>query len=220
MNYTNQQIADALDYAILNPMATIDDIKARGASCNKYNIKCYCVASGNVKIAADIHPNVAAVVGFPHGNQSDWTKFQESVQAIEDGANELDVVVNFGRYLGGDLTVIERDLEPICNLARSCDVKIKAILEACHYTTPQLKDACKRCADAGVHWLKTSTGFGPGGAFPEDVEVMLNVAEDHGIEVKASGGIKTYADAAGFLDQGCTRLGASRYLELCNEPTC
>lgn len=219
MNYTARQIADALDYAVLNPLATIDEIEAGGAFCNKHGIKCFCVASGNIEIAASIHPNVAAVIGFPHGNQSSWAKYQEGIQAVEDRANELEVVINFGRYLGGDLGIIEQDLEPICRLARNCNVKVKAILESCHYTTAQLIDASTRCCDAGVHWLKTSTGFGLGTAMPEAVRTMWNVATPRGVEVKASGGIKTYPDAKCYLDLGCTRLGASRYQELCDEST-
>ena len=90
---------------------------------------------------------------------------------------------------------------------------VKAILEVCHYTPDQIFQACRLCVAAGVDFVKTSTGFGPGGATPEAVKTMLE-AVDGEAQVKASGGIKTYADAARYLDLGCTRLGASTYREL------
>jgi deoxyribose-phosphate aldolase len=216
--YSNGAIANALDYAVLKPLATIEDIKDGAALCNRHKIKSYCVASANVDIAAAMHHNVCAVIGFPHGNSSPYAKYSEAVYAIRDGAKELDVVVNYGRYLGGDLAIIYGELFNICqHCAKVEGVLVKAILESCHHTKAQLVEACERCVIAGVDFVKTSTGFGPGPATPEAVEIMIDAVKGTGVQVKASGGIKNYADAAKYLDLGCTRLGASRYTELCHE---
>jgi len=214
MSYTPEQIADALDYAVLNPLATIEDIRHGCGFANKHCLQSICVSTANVRWAASIHRNVSAVIGFPHGNANPFAKHEEAKLAIHSGAKELDVVLNYGRYLGGDLTTIHHDLGGICEYAREHDVFVKAILETCHYTHKQIADACQRAAAEGVHWVKTSTGFSHGGATVEAVTVMLDAVKGCDVQVKASGGIKTYEDAAKFLNLGCTRLGASSFLEL------
>lgn len=215
-DYTPRDIADALDYAVLNPMATLEDIRDGCTFANKHKLKSICVASGNVELAAKLHGNVCAVVGFPHGNTTPGIKYMETIGVIQNGARELDVVINYGRYLGGDRYIIEQDLRNICNYARANGVIVKAILESCYYTPSQLTDACRRCVFAGVHFVKTSTGFGKSGATAGDVEIMLRAIGDLKVDVKASGEIKNYGDAQKLLDLGCTRIGASRYLELCH----
>ena len=212
--YSPKEIADALDYAVLNPLATIEDIRNGCAFANKHGLKSICVASANVEIAAKLHGNVCSVIGFPHGNMPSGIKYMEAVRAMVNGARELDVAVNYGRYLDGNLGVIEEDLRDICDHARANGVLVKAILESCYHSSTQLIDACWRSVDAGVHFVKTSTGFGRSGATPEDVAIMLYAVEGTGAQVKASGGIKTYNDAKLYLDLGCTRIGSSRYLEL------
>lgn len=212
MSYTREQIADALDYAVLSPLATVEDIRFGCAFANKHKLKSVCVASVNVRWAASIHDNVSSVIGFPHGNISPHSKAEEAMLAIADGAKELDVVLNYGRYLGGELTIVNQDLQVICRVAKKNGVLIKAILETCHYTTRQIYDACRRCVDEGVDFVKTSTGAF-GGASIEAVTAMIDAVNGH-CGVKASGGIKSYGAARTFLDLGCTRLGSSSYLEL------
>ena len=207
------KIADALDYAILKPTATRKEIKDGCVFATKHKLKAVCVASGNVKLAANWHDNVCSVIGFPHGNMSSKAKYYEATEAIIGGAKELDIVINFGWFLDGNLGIIEKDLLPICAFAKQYGIIIKVILESCHYTNKQLTIACELCVDIGVDFVKTSTGFGSH-ATVSDVMIMLNVVKGTGVQVKASGGIKTNEDAIRFLDLGCTRLGSSKYLEL------
>lgn len=214
MDYTQRQIAAVLDYTVLSPLATINDIKNGATLCNREGVKSFCVASTNVEIAADMHPNVSAMVGFPHGNQSKGAKYHEGCQAIWDDAKEIDVVVNYGLFLGGDTGIIFNELDTLCDVAKASGVKVKAILESCYYTPAQLAKACQQAIDAGVDWLKTSTGFGKSNATTADVTTMLRATKDIGVEVEASGGIKTYAKARMFLDIGCTRIGSSHCVEL------
>lgn len=214
MSYTHTEIAAALDLAVLKPTATMDDVKRACALANKYGIKSVCVAPVYLILADSRHHNVSTVIGFPHGNTVPHIKYEEAYFAIKHGAKELDVVINYGRFLDGDRNIIALELEPIASRARLHGVKVKAILETCYYSPAQLIDACNHCIEAGVDFLKTSTGFGHQGADPATVNLMLNAAEGTNVQVKASGGIKTYADAKRYLDMGCTRLGSSRFLEL------
>ncbi len=220
MNYTPEQIAAALDLACLKPTATKDDIKAICALANKHKIVSVCVAPIYVPLANNLHHNVSAVIGFPHGNTTSASKCYAAVDCILNGAKELDVVVNYGRFLDGDRAIIMRDLFGLCKIARQSGVKVKAILETCYYTAAQIKDACRLCVEAGVDWVKTSTGFATGssvtnlGATTHAVLNMLDTVDGTGVQVKASGGITNHAIAEHFLALGCTRLGSSHFLEL------
>lgn len=216
-DWSRREIANSLDYAVLKPTASIQDIIDGATFANKHNLVSVCVASANVKIAADYHRNVSAVIGFPHGNVHPKAKLKEARRAIKDGASELDVVINYGRFLSGDIRIIHEDLTDLCILAHKNYVTVKATLETCYYTPMQIKIACRRCVMADVDYVKTSTGFGPGPATVDDVTTMLDSTKHTLVQVKASGGIKCYADAAKFLNLGCGRLGSSRFQELLNE---
>jgi deoxyribose-phosphate aldolase len=173
-------------------------------------IKSVCVAPAWVPMASAMYGNICAVIAFPHGNTLPEAKYAEAVAAMDCGAKELDVVVNYGRFLDNGNADAFWDIAGIVKAARPRGVLVKALLETCFYTPDQIHQACRLCVDSGADLVKTSTGFGPGGATPEAVTIMLE-AVDGKAGVKASGGIKTYADAARYLDLGCTRLGASTY---------
>ena len=213
MNYTKEQIAAALDLAVLKPTATAADVRAACGVAVARSIKSVCVAPVWVPLASDLYSNVCAVIAFPHGNTLPEAKYAEALAAMDCGAKELDVVVNYGRFLDGGRDDAFWELAAIVEAARPRGVLVKAILESCFYTPDQLHQACRLCVESGVDFVKTSTGFGPGGATPEAVKTMLE-AVDGEAQVKASGGIKTHADAARYLDLGCTRLGSSTYLGL------
>jgi deoxyribose-phosphate aldolase len=214
MSYTKEQIADVLDFAVLNPSVGNVQVAHAGDACDRHKIKGFCVASTNVYTASIYHCNVASVIGFPHGNVSPRAKLAEAVQAVNDGAKELDVVVNYGRFNTGDIGIIKEELERICTFAHHRDVIVKAILETGTMSLGVIALACEECIEAEVDYVKTSTGFGPGGATVVIVQAMLNLVEGTGIKVKASGGIRCYNDVARFLDIGVSRIGASRYQEL------
>lgn len=214
MNYTRKQIADALDYAVLKPTAAPGDIVRAARKVKTEGIRALCVAPVNVGIARLYAENIAAVVGFPHGNTLPAVKVLEASLAVGHGATELDVVINYGHFLCGRPQVVKEELTLLVNLFKPMPVVIKAILEVGYYTVDQIHDACRLCADCGVDFVKTSTGYGNGGATEIAVKVMLDAVRGSKTEVKASGGIKTYADACLYLNLGCTRLGAGRYKEL------
>lgn len=214
MNYTPEQIAAVLDYAVLNPNAGNVGIIGCAEICAVNRIKCFCCSSANVKIASIYHPNVASVIGFPHGNVSPRAKLEEAKFAIGDGAKELDVVINYGLFNTGETGIIRAELDRLCTFAHHHGATVKAILETCTMTPCQIGLACQECVKSQVDYVKTSTGFGSGGATVGDVQMMLNTVKGTGVKVKASGGIKTYRDVVQYLDMGCKRLGTSRYKEL------
>jgi deoxyribose-phosphate aldolase len=212
MTYTAKQIADALDLAVLKPTATLDDLIKAGTLVKRHGIKSLCVAPCNVQYAVNMVPNVCAVIGFPHGNSLATTKLYEASEAMDDGAKELDVVINYGRFLDRCLSPMLNELHLIVPAAHSQGVLVKAILETAYYTTKQVTEACLLCVDHGVDFVKTSTGFAEG-ANQHVVETMVEAVRGRA-QVKASGGIGCYADVAQYLDLGCTRIGSSKYLEL------
>ena len=149
------------------------------------------------------------VVGFPHGANRPEVKALEAKLGIEDGAKELDMVMNIGKFLSGDEDWVRRDIEGVVAEAKQAgDVLVKVILETCFLTPEQIARACEISREAGADFVKTSTGFGDGPATPEAIDIMIKTIGDT-MGVKASGGIRSYETARGFLDQGCQRLGAA-----------
>jgi len=147
-------------------------------------------------------------VGFPHGSNRPETKAREARLAIEDGAVELDMVMNIGQFLSGNYDVVRKDIEAVVAVAKMRRVLVKVILETCWLTPEQIAKACRLAEAAGADFVKTSTGFGDGPATPEAVDVMIKtVGKTMG--VKAAGGVRTWETAVGYLKQGCKRLGVA-----------
>ena len=211
--WTRQQVARTIDHAALKPQMTDDDIREACALGRKYGVATVCVRPTDVATAAEVLAGsgvpVAAVIGFPHGANRPETKALEAKLAIADGARELDMVMNVGKFLSGETDHVRRDIEAVVAEARAAGgVLVKVILETCYLSLEQVARACEIARDAGADFVKTSTGFGDGGATPEVIDVMVRtVGETMG--VKASGGVRSYETAVGYLQQGCKRLGAA-----------
>ena len=210
--WTKSQVAKTIDHAVLKPFATDQDIIEACRLAKEYHIASVCVRPTDVPLAArelagsDVVPSV--VIGFPHGANRPEVKALEARLAIADGAAELDMVMNIGKFLSGDLDHVRRDIAAVVAEAKPHGVLVKVILETCYLSLAQVAAACKIAEAAGADYVKTSTGFGDGGATPEVIGVMVQtVGQTMG--VKASGGVRSYATAAAYLDQGCKRLGAT-----------
>lgn len=212
MSYSKEEIASVLDLAVLKTTATAGDVRDACAIANKHRIKSVCVPPCHVALAARHFTNICAVIGFPNGYSTLEAKYAEACKAMQDGATELDVVINYGRFLDGDIYPVLSELGLIVATAHSCGVRVKAILESCFYTPNQLREMCHICVDGGVDFVKTSTGFFEG-ATVGVVQIMLDSVGDQ-CRVKASGGVNTYARASRYLDMGCLRLGASNFFNL------
>lgn len=213
MEYTRKEIAAALDYAVLKPTATESQIKKAAILVQQNDIASLCVAPSWVSTARLNCTRVCSVVGFPHGNTTPLCKYNEACHAIFNGAFEVDVVINYGHFLDNDWKIVEREVKQIVTAAHGLKVPVKTILETCYYNTRQIQDAARLCMYCGADYIKTSTGFGTGGATPEAIEAILQAVGGK-VKIKASGGIKTYADVKLYLDLGCSRIGASTFEEL------
>lgn len=205
-------IASTIDHAVLKPDATDAHLEKECVICKEYHVASVCVKPSHVIMAAQLlkgsDVKVCTVIGFPHGSTTTACKVAEALEAIENGADELDMVINVGKLLSGDTAYVRDD---ICKVVEAChgrDKIVKVIIETSLLSDDMKVLACKLSEEAGADYVKTSTGFNGGGATPQDIELMRN-AVSIGMKVKASGGIKTFEQAAAFIKQGCARLGTS-----------
>lgn len=208
--YTKQQVAAAIDHAVLKPFATDADIIGNAKMCVDRGIMSMCVRPSDVKFAAeqlaDSKTVVSMVVGFPHGSNKTETKALETKLGAADGAAEFDMVMNIGKFASGDYDYVSNDIAAVVAEAKKTGALVKVIQETCYLSNEQIVKACEICFEAGAHFVKTSTGFGDGPATPEVIDIMIKTVGNK-MGVKASGGIKTFETAVGYLKQGCTRLG-------------
>lgn len=150
-------IAQALDLAVLKPTATASDVYRGCQLVEKEDIASVCVAPAHVAYAKRFTDRVCSVIGFPHGNTFPNVKWREAMMAMDRGAIELDVVVNYGQFLAGRATLLRHELKDLVTTAHKRNVKVKAILEVCYYTPEQINEACQLCVQYGVDWVKTPT---------------------------------------------------------------
>jgi len=208
--HTTASVARMLDHAVLKPELTAADLARQARMCIDRGVGCLCVRSCDVAAAARLVAGtpvvVAAVIGFPHGAQRPEVKALEARLAIADGARELDMVLNVGALRSGDQAAVRSDIAAVVAEARPHGALVKVILETCFLSPGQIATACRLAEQAGADFVKTSTGFGAGGATPEAVRTMLDAVGGR-LGVKASGGIRTWEEAVRYLDMGCTRLG-------------
>lgn len=207
---TVRDVAALLDHAVLKPNFTAADLAAQAAICVARGVGCLCVRPCDVAAAvrhvAGSPVVVASVIGFPHGSHRPETKALEARLAVADGARELDMVLAIHALLSGEESRVRDDIAAVVAEARPHGALVKVIFETCYLSPAQIVTACRLSEEAGADFVKTSTGFGTGGATPEAVQLMLNAVGGR-LGVKASGGIRTWDDAVMYLDMGCRRLG-------------
>jgi len=208
---TRAELARLLDHSVLKPEATEQQIREGADVVRAWQIAFYCVQPCWVRLAKDLlagtEARVVSVIGFPHGCDRSEVKAKAAALAIADGAGEIDMVLNFGALKTGDDALVAADIEAVVHAAPKATVKV--ILETTALTDDEKRRACRLAVDAGARFVKTSTGFHPsGGATVADVR-LLRATVGADIGVKASGGIRTLADALAMLDAGANRLGTS-----------
>ena len=208
--YTREEVAATIDHAVLKPELTDADLKQHAAMCIAEGVFSMCVKPCDVKMAAallkDSPVKVSSVLSFPHGADTTATKVFQAQQAIEDGVDEIDMVMNIGKFMSGDFDYVKNDIKAVVELAHQHKVLVKVIQESGHLTPAQIAKACEIAYEAGADFVKTSTGFGPGSATPESIDVMIKTVGDK-MQVKASGGIRSWDEAVAYLEQGVDRLG-------------
>ncbi len=208
--YTKEQVAQTIDHAVLKPEFTEADLKMHAQMCIKYKVYSMCVKPCDISAAKSLVEGsgvkISCVLSFPHGADATPVKAFQAEQAIAAGVDEIDMVMNIGRFLGEDYSHVVEDIKAVVEVAHRHGVLVKVIQESGYLTLEQVAKACELAYLGGADFVKTSTGFGPGKATPEVIDVMIKTVGDK-MKVKASGGIRTWDDAVAFLEQGADRLG-------------
>ena len=210
------KINQYIDHTNLKADARIEDIKTLVDEAMANEFYSVCVNSSNVKLIKDYNKDVkiAAVVGFPLGAMAKEAKVFEAKKAIEDGASEIDMVINIGRLKDKEYDYVESEIREIKEAIGENILKV--IIETCLLTDEEKVKACELSVAAGADFVKTSTGFSTGGATVTDVKLMAETVGDKA-KVKASGGIHTREEALALIDAGASRIGASKSIDICKE---
>lgn len=204
-------IARYLDAAILYPELEQDLTRKAIKTVISYACRTVCIRPCDIDTAVDLCRNtttgVCVVLGFPHGCGLSRVKALEAQAYVDDGVDEIDMVVNYGYIRSGAWNLVKEDIEAVTGVARTRSVPVKVILETSELSQQQIRQATECAVEARADYVKTSTGFASGGATVEALQAMLEAGRGR-IQVKASGGIRDYAQAKAFIDMGVTRLGA------------
>ncbi|MBD2251787.1 deoxyribose-phosphate aldolase [Nostoc parmelioides] len=214
--YPNIDIAPFIDHALLTPTATPEQVDQWCEQADRYNFASVCLYPTYVKQAAEIlhgkKPKVCTVIGFPTGATTRSVKLYEALEAVENGATELDVVINLGWLKSGNTEAVHREIAEICEETGQV---VKVILETNLLTDAEKKIAADIAMDAGATFLKTNTGWN-GGATVADVRLLKDITRER-VGIKASGGIRTLNQALDLILAGATRLGTSRGIDLIHQ---
>jgi len=217
---TYKDIAGMIDHSLLKPFLTDNEIEEGCRLADSYRVASVCVRPSDVQLAAEILKDssvkVTTVIGFPHGTTTSHTKLEEAREAVASGAVELDVVIHIGKMKSGEYDYVKNDLAPIVKYAHEKDVKVKVIFENCYLTENEIIKACEICNALEVDWVKTSTGYGTGGAEPKDIRLMREHVKPT-IQVKAAGGVRTLQKVLEMKELGCTRIGATATANILEE---
>ncbi|MGE3805490.1 MAG: deoxyribose-phosphate aldolase [Gemmataceae bacterium] len=209
---TYTDLAKMIDHSLLQPVLTDADLEAGCKLAAEYNAASVCIKPYAVKQAArwlaGTSVLVGTTVGFPHGGHLTSVKVYESEQAMADGARELDMVVNIGKVLGKDWRAVADDIHAVVGVAHKGQAIVKVIFENCFLQAEHKEQLCRICGEVGADFVKTSTGYGDGGATDEDLKLMRRCAPPQ-VQVKAAGGVRTYERLLAVRAMGVTRVGAT-----------
>lgn len=211
---TEKEILQHVDHTQLKAFATWEDIQVLCEEALEYQTASVCIPPCYIKRVHDTYGdriNICTVVGFPLGYSVTAAKAVETEQAIEDGASEVDMVVNISDVKNGNFAAVEREIKTLKEIVG--DKILKVIIETCYLTEEEKIAMCKAVTNAGADYIKTSTGFGAAGATMEDIRLFKKHIGPH-VKMKAAGGVKTVGDMEAFLEEGCDRIGTSSAINL------
>jgi deoxyribose-phosphate aldolase len=217
MDYTYTDIAKMIDHSLLNPIMTTDDLDQGIQVALDYDVASVCILPYYLKVCSErlkgSTVKASTTIGFPHGGHTTAIKVAEATRALDDGCEELDMVVNISKVLSGDFEYVCEDIRVVIDLAHERDQKVKVIFENCYLNDAQKIKLCEICAELKADWVKTSTGYGTGGATIEDLTLMREHSPDF-VQVKAAGGVRDMDKLLEVRALGVTRVGASRTIEM------
>jgi len=220
MNYTYLDIAKMIDHSLLNPTLTASNLEQGIQLALAYDVASVCILPYYLKRCAEhlrgSAVKASATIGFPHGGHSTAIKLAEARQALADGGEELDMVVNISQVLSGGWSYVRDDIGAVVGAAHEAGKKVKVIFENCYLKDDHKIRLCQICGELDADWVKTSTGYGTGGATLEDLQLMRKHAPPR-VQVKAAGGVRDLDTLLRVREIGVTRVGASRTAEMLDE---
>jgi deoxyribose-phosphate aldolase len=220
MNYTYLDIAKMIDHSLLNPILTEKELEAGCRLAREYDTGSVCILPYALKRCAEILKGSAVkastTIGFPHGGHTTAIKVAEARQALDDGGEELDMVVNISQVLSGNWDYVRNDIKSVVDVTHARKQKVKVIFENCFLKDEHKIRLCQICGEVGADWVKTSTGYGTSGATDEDLKLMRKHAPAH-VQVKAAGGVRTLDRLLEVRALGVTRCGATKTKEMLDE---
>lgn len=220
INTTYPDLAKMIDHSLLQPNLTAADLEAGCKLALAYDVASVCILPYYLKRCADLlrgsTVQASTTIGFPHGGHTTATKVAEAKQALADGGQELDMVVNISQVLSGNWDYVRQDIAAVIKVAHDAGAKVKVIFENCYLKDDHKIRLCEICGELKADWVKTSTGYGSGGATLEDLALMRKHAPPH-VQVKAAGGVRDLDTLVKVRDLGVTRCGASRTKEILDD---
>jgi len=213
-------LSKMIDHSLLNPTFTNEQLEAGIQLAIAYDVGSVCIMPYYHKRCAELLAGTtvapSSTVGFPHGGHATRTKLFEAERLIEEGCLELDMVTNISAVLSGNWKLVEQEIDAIVKMAHAANRRVKVIFENCYLNNEQKIRLCKICCASGADWVKTSTGYGTGGATMEDLQLMLDNVKAP-VQVKAAGGIRDCDALIKVWSMGVTRVGSSRTSEMLGE---
>jgi deoxyribose-phosphate aldolase len=220
LDFNYLDIAKMIDHSLLNPVLTDRELEAGCRLARDYDVASACVKPYYLKRCAELLAGstvqASTVIGFPHGGNTTNVKLAEAQQALTDGGTELDMVVNIGKVLSEDWEYVSRDIRAVVEAAHSGGAIVKVIFENCYLQDMHKIKLCEICAGVGADFVKTSTGYGSGGATHDDLRLMRRHSPPH-VRVKAAGGVRTLDGLLEVRALGVARSGATRTAEMLDE---
>ena len=212
MNYTYEDISRMIDHSLLKPTSTFEDFEAGCRMAVVFKAGSVCIQPHYLQRCAQILKGsgvkASTVIGFPHGGHTTSIKVAEARQALADGGEELDMVCNISRVLSGDWDYVHQDLKAVIDVTHAAGRKVKVIFENCYLEDQHKIRLCEMCSELKADWIKTSTGYGTGGATLDDLRLMRKYADPQ-VQVKAAGGVRDMDSLLQCREIGVTRIGAS-----------
>lgn len=220
MDYTYAQIAKMIDHSLLHPSLNLENLEQGCRLALDYDVASVCILPHYLERCSEILSGSTVVpsttIGFPHGGHTTEVKVAEAQRALRDGGRELDMVVNISRVLSDDWDYVRADVGAVIEVTHAAGRKVKVIFENCYLQDEHKIRLCEICGELGADWVKTSTGYGTGGATLEDLRLMRAHSPAH-VQVKAAGGVRDLDTLLAMRAIGVTRIGASRTRDILDE---
>ena len=220
MNFTYEEIAKMIDHSLLTPNLTAPQLEAGCQLALAFDVASVCIMPYYLRRCAELLEGSTVMpsttIGFPHGGHTTLVKATEAERAVEDGCQELDTVVNISKVLSGDWDYVRSDIQAVIEVAHAASRKVKVIFENCYLEDDHKVRLCEICGELNADWVKTSTGYGTGGATAEDL-MLMRKHTPASTQVKAAGGVRDMEMILKVREIGVTRIGASRTQQMLNE---